>query len=129
MIIYQPLGPDDVALVRDLVPSKQNKIKFCDTYKTNFLAYNACNKEGWAIFRNEIFTPDGLTKFCSYTKDKNWRRSCYMSLMNPITDQKVVYDNDINWIVLTAAGATGGTTGTLETISKALNRFGIISPN
>lgn len=98
MIIYQPLGSEDISLVQHLTPSQNDKNKFCAPYKNDTLSFHACNKESWAIFRSETITSEGLTEFCSYTNDEYWQMSCYMSIMNPITDLKVVYENNIKWL-------------------------------
>lgn len=98
MSVYQPLSPEDIALIKNITPTKETMPKFCEPFKDDEMSFHACHKEAWAIFREEISTPEGYQKFCSYTDDKNWRVVCYSSLMNPLIDVKVVNDNNIAWL-------------------------------
>ncbi len=95
MTIYQPLEAEDFALVENITPKKDDVTVFCSKYEDSPMAFNACRKEAWPLFRAEVFTSQGLTDFCSYTKDEYWRSSCFRSIMNPVTDTKIVELNDI----------------------------------
>ncbi len=95
MTIYQPLEPEDFALVEDITPKKEDVAAFCSTYEDSAMRFNACRKEAWPLFRAEIFTSEGLAEFCSYAKDEYWRSSCFRSLMNPVTDKTIVELDDI----------------------------------
>ncbi len=126
MSIYQPLGPEDVALIKGITPSKENKVKFCSKFKDDLFSFNACNKEGWALFRQEIFTPKGLVNFCSYTDDKTWQDICYRSLLNPITDQMIVDKNDVDWLKNFCGALPGELKGTC--IGASVHRLMQIDP-
>jgi hypothetical protein len=98
MSIYQPLSPEDFALVKDLTPTKESMPEFCDKFKDDEMSYHACHKEAWIIFRNEVATPEGYIKFCSYTDEPIWQETCQGSLMNVLVDTKIIQANDINWL-------------------------------
>lgn len=99
MSIYQPLGPDDIALVKNVTPSKEKMPEFCAQFKDSFMSFHACHKEAWAIFREKVTTPDTYYKFCTYTDDKQWQDACFRSLMNPITDDIVISRNDVEGLI------------------------------
>lgn len=126
MSIYQPLGPEDFALIKGITPTKENKVKFCSQYKDDKFSFHACNKEGWALFRQDILTPRGLVSFCSYTDDPVWQDICYRSLMNPITDQTIVDKNDIEWLKNFCGALPGKLKGTC--FSASVHRLMQIDP-
>lgn len=95
MQVFQPLEPEDYALIRNIVPKKDETDKFCAPYKDGPVeAFDACHREAWAFHRKEIETPEGLTKFCSYSDDFLAQKKCYSSLMNIITVDYLVDKKD-----------------------------------
>ena len=98
MTIYQPLGPEDIALVKNITPKPEKMFEFCAKYKNDEMSFHACHKEAWAIFRQELYIPEGYIKFCTYTDDLHWQDSCFRSVMNPLTDEKIINDNNIQWL-------------------------------
>lgn len=92
MQIFQPLEPEDIALVKNVVPKKDEVDSFCKPYSGE--AFDACHRESWAFFRKEIETPQGLTKFCSYTNEYLGQKKCYSALMNIITINFLVQKYD-----------------------------------
>lgn len=82
MQVYQPQEPDDKALVIDIVPSKQNWKKFCSQFDSQ--TESLCLKEGWALFIEEIQTPEGIIDFCSYTKTPDEEELCYNRIANSL---------------------------------------------
>ncbi len=98
MSVFQPLEPDDFALVYPLISNKgkltsceqytgekkgicwrsawQGNIKkFCNRFSTD-LKY-ACFREGWVTVGQEIQTPKGIVDYCSYSQDPAELRKCY----------------------------------------------------
>lgn len=100
MQIYQPLEPEDFALVQNLTPKKEEVPVFCEKYhNTSNMSWDACRREAWPLFREEILKPAGLVKFCSYTDNHVWQKVCYAALMNIITIHHVIQrENDISGI-------------------------------
>lgn len=94
MSIYQPLGPEDFALVKDITPKKEEVVSFCSKYTG--MAFAACHKESWPLFQAEIVQPEGLVKFCSYAKDSFSETNCYASLMNILTLFFVINEDNLN---------------------------------
>ena len=77
MQIFQPLEPEDFALVKGKQPTKEEVSSFCGKFSGR--KRGSCMSESWPLFRNEIMTPDGLVKFCSQTLPQELDR-CYTSL-------------------------------------------------
>ena len=94
MSIYQPLGSEDFALVKDITPTKEEVDAFCKKYTG--MAFVACHKESWPLFQAEIVHPEGLVKFCSYAKDPFSETNCYASLMNILTLLFVINEDGLD---------------------------------
>jgi len=77
MQIFQPLEPEDFALVKGKQPTKEKVYSFCEEFSGQ--KRGSCMSESWPLFRMEIMTPDGLVKFCSETIPQEVDR-CYTSL-------------------------------------------------
>lgn len=77
MQIFQPLEPEDFALVKGKQPTKEEVFSFCAAYTGQ--KRGSCMSESWPLFRGEIMTPDGLVEFCSKTIPSEIDR-CYTSL-------------------------------------------------
>jgi len=94
MSVYQPLGPEDVALVKDIRPKKEEVNSFCAKYTG--MAFFACHKESWPLFMEEIVEPRGLVEFCSYTDESFPQTNCYASVMNILTILFVVNEENLD---------------------------------
>ncbi len=93
MQIFQPLEPEDFALVKNLTPTKEKAAEFCAPYRSYAdagLAWNACRREAWPLFRKEILTPEGLVNFCSYADNPTWHMNCFASVLNIVVIELVV---------------------------------------
>jgi len=77
MQIFQPLEPEDFALVKGKQLKKEDVYSFCEAFTGQ--KRGSCMSESWPLFRDEIMTPDGLTKFCSKTITQEVDR-CFLSL-------------------------------------------------
>lgn len=77
MQIFQPLEPEDFALVKGKQPTKEEVYSFCGKHSGR--KRGSCMSESWPLFRDEIMTPDGLVEFCSKTIPEEVDR-CYTSL-------------------------------------------------
>ena len=75
MQLFQPLEPEDFALVKGKVPKKEDLKTFCAPYPTQPRA--SCWSEGWPLFWSEVKTPKGLVKFCSVLPEGSMRERCY----------------------------------------------------
>lgn len=93
MSVFQPLGPEDRALVDDIRPLKEEVSSFCDGYSGE--AFNACMRESWPFFHQEVLEPHGLTNFCSYTDDYQEQKKCYGTVMNMITVYYITNKDDL----------------------------------
>ncbi len=79
MQIFQPLAPEDFDLIKNIAPkTKEEAEKLCANFTG--LMKSSCHQESWPLYFNEIMTPQGLVKFCSYTKDAVISNKCYNAL-------------------------------------------------
>lgn len=62
MQLFQPLEPEDFALVEGKTPSKEALKSFCSIYPAKIQA--SCWSEGWPLYWDQVKIPDGLMKFC-----------------------------------------------------------------
>lgn len=92
MSIYQPLEPEDFALVKNITPTKDTVDVFCNKFTGE--AWYACHSESWPLFMEEISRPDGLMKFCQYASDAVGREKCVSTAMNILTVNMVVNKDD-----------------------------------
>lgn len=77
MQLFQPLEPEDHALIDKLAiqPSRENLDQFCSGWGE--AADAACWREGWPFFRDEILTADGMEAFCAHEKKPAYRHACF----------------------------------------------------
>lgn len=80
MQIYQPLEPDDYALIErmQVKPTVSTVRAFCAAYKEPIYV-GSCLEESWPLFREEIVDGTGVTKFCSGQPDATETKQCYVS--------------------------------------------------
>jgi len=88
MSVYQPLEPEDFALVKDLTPTKDTVNVFCNQFTGE--AWFACHSESWPLFLQDIKEPAGLMRFCSYTNDPDKKQNCIATGMSILTVFMVV---------------------------------------
>lgn len=91
MSVFQPLEPEDFKLVKDLTPKKEDVDKFCSQFTGE--SFDACHREAWPLFLEDIKNPEQLVKFCSYSKDQTSQNSCIGTAMNILTIYLVI-DNE-----------------------------------
>lgn len=64
MQIFQPLEPEDFALVKGIAPTEQNVKTFCEQFGDKEKA--SCWGESWPLKLERLKTTDGLIEFCGY---------------------------------------------------------------
>ena len=81
MQIYQPLEPDDYALIAQMPvkPTKTTVRQFCATFK-NPIYVGSCLEESWPFFQKEITDGTGVKGFCSGQPDAIETDQCYLSM-------------------------------------------------
>jgi hypothetical protein len=84
MQIYQPLEPEDFALVKGKQPNKDEHYDFCQQFTGVQRA--SCWTEGWPLFMPEIKTADGIVQFCNRADPVEQER-CYGALAYIVTTQ------------------------------------------
>ena len=93
MQIFQPLEPEDFALVEGKQPTKDQIPEFCLPYSNKERA--SCLSESWPLFYNEIRTPKGVTDFCGMTEETE-RPRCYDAVFFVVTAQMNFDIDEIN---------------------------------
>jgi hypothetical protein len=79
MQIFQPLEPEDFALIKAIEPKTQKDAEaFCDSFAGERRA--ACHRESWPLYRSALMEPGGLESFCSLVPDKASKKNCYTGL-------------------------------------------------
>jgi hypothetical protein len=79
MQIFQPLGQEDIDLVKDFAPKNSIEAEtFCNKFSN--LKYSSCHQESWPLYIKQIEKPSGLVKFCSYTEDVGAQDRCYRAM-------------------------------------------------
>ncbi len=82
MQIYQPLEPDDFALIAqmEVKPSTTTVRTYCGAYSGSPEAEGACLRESWPYFSAGIKDGTGVAAFCSGQPDKERTDDCYQSV-------------------------------------------------
>ncbi|MEK7074434.1 MAG: hypothetical protein AAB968_01580, partial [Patescibacteria group bacterium] len=75
MQLFQPLEPEDFALVKGKTPTKEALKTFCAPYETRPQA--SCWSEGWPLYWDQVKQPAGLMSFCSVLEKGVMRERCY----------------------------------------------------
>jgi len=79
MQIYQPLEPDDFALL-ELLPEKptlENYRRLCSKYDS--VDEGACLREAWPLYEQGVVTGVKVQEFCSGQPNESETRACYES--------------------------------------------------
>ncbi len=85
MQIFQPLEPEDFALVKD-IPATTPPLaeEFCGSFEGERRA--ACHRESWPLYREGLTQPGGLEAFCSLASEGS-RKRCYTALFYVLAAQ------------------------------------------
>lgn len=84
MQIYQPLEPEDFALIKGKEITKDTVFSFCAQFESR--RKSSCISESWPLFSPEIQTPQGLVKFCSMEEVSHQGR-CFEGMLYVLTAQ------------------------------------------
>lgn len=85
MQIFQPLEPEDFALVKGKQPTKETIISYCDNFTG--AVRGSCISESWPLFRSDLVkSSDGIVKFCSLEKE-GYQDRCFNGIFYVITAQ------------------------------------------
>ncbi|MEX2090760.1 MAG: hypothetical protein WD989_01345 [Candidatus Paceibacterota bacterium] len=95
MQVFQPLEPEDFALVANLTPAKNKVVEFCEPFKSRDMAWEACRRESWPLFRAELMDSKFVEKFCSFSDRPYAYKTCQAAIMNVITVNLVVDMDDM----------------------------------
>lgn len=85
MQIYQPLEPDDIALIKGKEVIKDKVDSFCAEFSGK--KKGSCLSESWPLYRQELINdPSELVRFCS-KEEKDQQERCFMGLFYVLTAQ------------------------------------------
>lgn len=77
MQLFQPLEPDDFALVEGKAPDKNHLSAFCNQYGGGIKG--SCLSEAWPLYREEIRTVGGLQNFCNL-QERSEQKRCFSAM-------------------------------------------------
>jgi len=83
MQIYQPLEPDDFALIKGKVPTKETLVAFCNSFPSP--QKDSCWTESWPMSFQELKDPKNLVSFCTFPATPTGKDRCYLSLIYVMT--------------------------------------------
>lgn len=84
MTIIYGGDPEDLALTKKIRPTKKTVDAFCRQFVG--MEYEACKRESSSLFEDELYIPQKLVEFCSFSKDQQSKNSCYTTVINRLTD-------------------------------------------
>jgi len=86
MQIFQPLENSDFVLIKGKVPTAKDMSKFCSPFKG--AQREPCWAESWPLVREQILTPEGLSRFCEDDiLSKADRNRCFTGMFYVVTAQ------------------------------------------
>lgn len=91
MTIYQGVDEEDIALVREIKPEKDEVRQFCRKYQG--VEYEACNRESYPLFKEEVRDPEKLSDFCSYSRTEHGMTKCYGTAIGDVVVDKLERDS------------------------------------
>jgi hypothetical protein len=81
MQIFQPLEPEDFALVAEIEPkTKEEAINFCRKYSADPFAESTCLREAWPLWREDVKKPEGLMDFCNMAIGNDNKIRCFSAM-------------------------------------------------
>lgn len=95
MQVFQPLEPEDFALVAHLTPTKEKVVEFCAPFQDKPIAWEACRREAWPLYRTELMNPKAMEQFCSYSDRPYAYKTCQAAVVNMVTVNLVADLNDM----------------------------------
>lgn len=78
MQLFQPLEPEDFALIKGKEITAEQHRAFCAGFTGK--AQGSCWSEGWPLHISQLQTPEGMVSFCSYLSDVENER-CYRAMV------------------------------------------------
>lgn len=116
MQIFQPLEPEDFALIKGKEVTKDQADTFCSRFSGS--QKGSCISESWPLFRGELISdPKKLILFCS-RDDKNEQDRCYSALFYVLAAQ---FQFDSNTIKTYCTGLPAERMG--QCFANAASRF------
>ena len=80
MQIYQPLEPEDEALVKDIAPKTPAQAEeLCGSYEG--VKKHSCHRESWPLYLEQIKTPSGIAAFCDSGESPKEIQVCYNAIV------------------------------------------------
>ncbi len=95
MQLFQPQEAEDFALITGIAPKKEQMRNFCKEFRGTE-KQEACWREGWIFFHEEVKTPQGLKKFCSFPSSSDNKTRCYDMVFHMLA-QSSQFDEE-SWV-------------------------------
>ena len=86
MQIYQPLEPDDYALIAQMPtkPTPSTVRDYCARFRADAMAEGSCIEESWPMQRRGILDGTGVEKLCGWEPNATEREVCYVAMSSII---------------------------------------------
>lgn len=86
MQIYQPLEPDDYALIEQmpLKPSTTTVARYCRHFASDPMAEGSCIEESWPLRTRQILDGTGVAGLCALEPNAEETDSCYIAMSSII---------------------------------------------
>lgn len=86
MQIYQPLEPDDYALIAQMKvkPSTTTVQTYCARYSSDPMAQGSCIEESWPLQQPHIADGTAVAKLCSWEPNGEEKTDCYIAMSSII---------------------------------------------
>jgi len=105
MTVFQGgIDPEDIALVRDIKPTRENIVPFCAKYPAY---WDICRHESYALYFDDKKTPEDLVKFCSYAINRQMKEYCYLGVIGIFTTQAFSESNGLEQLDRFCKGLPG----------------------
>ena len=93
MQIFQPLEEEDIGLAKGKAPEERGKLRsYCESFGSKERA-EACWREGWPLYRDEVSTPTGARDYCEQSTSVPARDHCY-NMIFWVKAQGLNYDEE-----------------------------------
>lgn len=96
MQIFQPLEPEDIALVKDIAPQTQEESgTFCSQFDGGYR--QSCLTESWPLFADDIAeSPEKVVDFCRRSETPEAKRRCYNAIFYVFSARSNFDSNTVN---------------------------------
>ncbi|MBI2618236.1 hypothetical protein HYW58_02170 [Candidatus Kaiserbacteria bacterium] len=90
MQLFQPLEPEDFALIEGKQPVLETVDAYCEQF--NGAQFKSCRSESWPLYGEAVEAPEGIARICSPIEDKELQFRCYSGMFYVVTASRLNLD-------------------------------------